>query len=107
LDSGSCQERGLVKPSVTSLVSFCIYLLATIDLILLYILFMFSVILFIVYFDYVLSIVRLSLYLSIRSYSAHLEVQWVSGQHCVSVVLIRCLPAGYTLYFGPCGRSRM
>jgi hypothetical protein len=53
---------------------------------------MFSVILFIVYFDYMLSIVRLSLYSSIRSYSAHLEVQWVSGQHCVSVVPIHCIP---------------
>jgi hypothetical protein len=73
--------------------SFCIYLLATMDLTLLYILFMFSVILFIVYFDYMLSIVRLSLYSSIRLYSAHLEVQWVSSQHCVSVVLICCLPA--------------
>jgi hypothetical protein len=76
-----------------SLVSFYIYLLATIDLILLYILFMFSIILFIVYFDYMLSIVRLSLYSSIRSYSAHLEVQWVSGRQRVSVVLIHCLPA--------------
>jgi hypothetical protein len=76
-----------------SLVSFCIYLLATMDLTLLFILFMFSVILAIVYFDYMLSIVRLSLYSSIRSYSAHLEVQWVSGQHCVSVMLICCLPA--------------
>jgi hypothetical protein len=85
LDSGSCQEHGLVKPFVTSLVS-------TMDLILLYILFMFSVILFIVYFDYILSIVRLSLYSNIRSCSAHLEVQWVGGQYCVSVVLICCLP---------------
>jgi hypothetical protein len=76
-----------------SLISFCIYLLATMDLTLLYILFMFSVILFIIYFDYMLSIVRLSLYSSIWSYSAHLEVQWVSGQHCVSMMLIRCLPA--------------
>jgi hypothetical protein len=67
-------------------------IIATMDLTLLYILFMFSVILFIVYFDYMLSIVRLSLYSSIRSYNAHLEVQWVSGQHCVSIVLIRCLP---------------
>jgi hypothetical protein len=39
-----------------------------------------------------LSIVILSLYSIIRSYRAYLEVQWVSGQHCVSVVLIRCLP---------------
>jgi hypothetical protein len=75
------------------LVSFCIYLLAIVDLTLLYILFMFSIILFIVYFDYMLGIVRLSLYSSIRSYSAHLEVQWVSGRQRVSVVLIHCLPA--------------
>jgi hypothetical protein len=54
---------------------------------------MFLVILFIVHFDYMLSTVRLSLYSRIRSCSAHLEVQLVSGQHCVSVVLICCLPA--------------
>jgi hypothetical protein len=48
---------------------------------------------FIVYFDYMLSVVRLALCLSISSYSAHSKVQGVSGQHCVSVVLIRCLPA--------------
>jgi hypothetical protein len=59
---------------ILSLVSFYIYLLATMDLTLLFILFMFLVILFIVYFDYMLSIVRVSLYSSIRSYSAHLEV---------------------------------
>jgi hypothetical protein len=76
-----------------SFVSFCIYLLVTIDMTLLYILSMFSVILFIVYFDYILSIVRMSLYSSIRSYSAHSLVSWVSGRHCVSIVLIRCLPA--------------
>jgi hypothetical protein len=83
-----------------SLVSFYIYLLATMDLTLLYILFIFSVILFIIYFDYMLSIVRLSLYSSIRSYSAHLEVQWVSGQHCVSVMLICCLPANAPYILG-------
>jgi hypothetical protein len=27
------------------------------------------------------------------SYSAHPKVSWVSGRHCVSVMLIRCLPA--------------
>jgi hypothetical protein len=59
---------------------------------LLYSLFIFLIILFIVYFDYMLSIVRLSLYSSIRSYSAHLEVQWVSGRQRVSMVLIHCLP---------------
>jgi hypothetical protein len=54
---------------------------------------MFLVILFIVYFDCILSIARLSLYLHISSYSAHSKVPWVSGRYCVSVVLIRCLPA--------------
>jgi hypothetical protein len=39
-----------------------------------------------------LSIVRLSLYSSIRLYSAHSLISWVSGPHCVTVVLIRCLP---------------
>ena len=47
---------------------------------------------FIVYFDYMLSIVGLSSYSCISSYSAHSKVPWVSGRHCVSVVLIRCLP---------------
>ena len=54
---------------------------------------MFQVIMFIIYFDYILSIARLSLYLCISSYSAHSKVPWVSGRHCVSVVLIHCLPA--------------
>jgi hypothetical protein len=76
-----------------SFVFFCIYLLVTIDMTLIYILSMFLVILFIVYFDYILSIVRMSLYLSIRSYSAHSLISWVSGRHCVSMVLIRCLSA--------------
>jgi len=60
---------------------------------LLYILSMFSIILFIVYFDYMLSIARLHLCSSIGSYSAHSLNSWVSGRHCVSMVLIRCLPA--------------
>jgi hypothetical protein len=76
-----------------SFVSFYIYLLVTIDMTLLYILSMFSVILLIVYFDYILSIVRMSLYSRIRSYSAHSLIAWVSGRHCVNVVLICCLPA--------------
>ena len=75
---------------------FCIshyfYMFATIVMTLLIILFMFLVIMFIVYFDYILSIARLSLYLYISSYSAHSKVPWVSGRHCVSVVLIHCLP---------------
>jgi hypothetical protein len=53
---------------------------------------MFSVMLFILYFDYILSIVRMSLYSSIRSYSIHSLISWVSGRHCVSMVLIHCLP---------------
>ena len=55
-------------------------------------LFMFFIMMFIVCFDFILSIVSLSLCLCINSYSAHSKVPWVSGRHCVSMVLIRCLP---------------
>ena len=65
---------------------------ATIDSTLFLILFMFLFIMFIVYFDYMLSIARLSLYSSISSYSTRSNVHRVSGRHCVNVVLIRCLP---------------
>ena len=65
---------------------------AIIDLTLFLILFMFLVIMFIVYFDYMLSIARLCLCSSISSYSACSKVHGVSGRHCVSVVLILCLP---------------
>jgi hypothetical protein len=51
---------------------------------------MFLLIMFIVYFDYMLSIARLSL---CSRYSTRSKVHRVSGRHCVSVVLIRCLPA--------------
>jgi hypothetical protein len=54
---------------------------------------MFLVIMFIVYFDYMLSVARLSLYSSISSYSARSNVHGVSSRHCVSVELIRCLHA--------------
>ena len=54
--------------------------------------FMFLVIMFIVYFDWMLSIARLSLYSNISSYSARSGVRRVSGRYCVSMVLIRCLP---------------
>ena len=47
---------------------------------------------FIVYFDYLLSIVGLSLCLCISLYNAHSKDPWVGGRHCVSVVLICCLP---------------
>jgi hypothetical protein len=52
---------------------------------------------FIVYFDYILSIASLSLYLCIRLYSAYPNVHKVSGCHYVSVVLIYYLPTN-TLY---------
>jgi hypothetical protein len=57
---------------------------ATIDSTLFLILFMFLVIMFIIYFDYMLSIARLSLCSSISSYTDHSHVHRVSGQHCVS-----------------------
>ena len=66
---------------------------ATIVITTLFISFMFLVIMFIVYFDYMLSIARLSSCLSISSYSTRSKVHRVSGQHFVSVVLICCLPA--------------
>jgi hypothetical protein len=46
-------------------------MLATIVMTFFLIIFMFLVVMFIVYFDYMLSIARLSLYLSISSYSIH------------------------------------
>ena len=53
---------------------------------------MFLVTMFIVYFDYMLSIVRLSSCSSISSYNARSTDLGVSGRHCVSMVLICCLP---------------
>ena len=61
--------------------------------ILVFILFMFFVIMFIVYFDYMLSIASLLLCPCISSYSARSVVHEVSGRHCVSMLLICCLPA--------------
>ena len=43
-------------------------------------------------YDYILIIASLSLCLCISLYSAHSKVHGVGGRHCVSVVLIRCLP---------------
>jgi hypothetical protein len=66
--------------------------------ILVFILFMFLVSMFIVYFDYMLSIVSLSLCLCISSYSIHpIKDPRVGGRDHVSVVLICHLPAN-TLY---------
>jgi hypothetical protein len=62
------------------------------DMTLLYLI-MFSIILFLVYFDYMLGIVRLELYSSIGSYSAYSLDRWVSGKYCVGMVLIPYLPA--------------
>jgi hypothetical protein len=62
------------------------------DMTLLYLI-MFSIILFLVYFDYMLDIVRSELYSSIGSYSACSLISWVSGKHCVGVVPIPYLPA--------------
>jgi hypothetical protein len=61
------------------------------DMTLLYLI-IFLIILFLVYFDYMLSIVRSELYLRIRSYSACSLILWVSGKHCVGVVPILYLP---------------
>jgi hypothetical protein len=57
------------------------------DMTLLYLI-MFSIIVYLVYFDYMLSIVRLELHSNIGSYSACSLVPWVSGQYCVGVVPI-------------------
>jgi hypothetical protein len=61
------------------------------DMTLLYLI-VFLIILFLVYFDYMLGIVRSELYLSIRSYSACSLVPCVSGQYCVGVVPIPYFP---------------
>jgi hypothetical protein len=69
------------------------YMLATIVMtILVLIIFMFLVIIFIIFCDYMLSMVGLSSYSCICLYSAHPKVPWVGGRHCVSVVLICCVP---------------
>jgi hypothetical protein len=62
------------------------------DMTLLYLI-MFSIILFLVYFDYMLGIVRSELYSSIGSYSACSLISWVNGKHCVGMVPIPYLPA--------------
>jgi hypothetical protein len=84
----------LQESSVSSLLYLSVFtLLDTMDLTLLYILFMFSIVPFIICYDYILSIVRMPLYSCIRSYSVHSLNSWVSGRHHVSEVLRCCLPA--------------
>jgi len=61
-----------------------IYLIIS-ELTLFYLL-MFSIILFLVYFDYLISIVRLELCLCIGSYSAYSLGQWVNDRYCVGEV---------------------
>jgi hypothetical protein len=62
---------------------------------------MFLVAMFIVYFDYMLSIVSLSLCLCISSYSSHPnKVPWVGGRDHVSVVLMCYLPANTLCILG-------
>jgi hypothetical protein len=80
---------------VSSLLYFIIHMFATIDSTLFLILFM-----FIVYFDYMLSMARLSLCSSISSYSTRSKVHRVSGRYCVSVVLICCLPTDVPYILG-------
>jgi hypothetical protein len=62
------------------------------DMTLLYLI-MFSIILFLVYFDYMIGIVRLELYSSIGSYSVCSLDRWVSGKYCVCMVPIPYFPA--------------
>jgi hypothetical protein len=61
------------------------------DMTLLYLL-IFSIIMFLVYFDYMLGIVGLDLYSNIGSYSARSLISWVSGQYCVGMVPILYFP---------------
>ena len=60
---------------------------------LIYSMIIFLVIWFNVYYDYMLSIARLSLYSSMDSYSAHLMICWVSGKPSVGMVPIPYFPA--------------
>jgi hypothetical protein len=61
------------------------------DMTLLY-LFIFSIIMFLVYFDYMLGIARLDLYSNIGSYSACSLNSWMSGKYCVGVMPIPYFP---------------
>ena len=63
-------------------ISHYFYMFATIVMTLFFVLIMFLVIMFIVYFDYMLSIVRLPSFSCIS----------LCGRHCVCMVLVRCLP---------------
>ena len=89
----------LCTPSLLYLHYF--YMLSTIVMtILVFISFMFFIIMIIVYFDYMLSIVGLSSCSCMSSYSTHSKDPWVGDRHCVSVVLICCLPANTPYILG-------
>jgi hypothetical protein len=62
------------------------------DMTLFYLL-IFSIIMFLVYFSYMLGIVGLELYLIIGSYSACSLISWLSGKYYVCVVPIPYFPA--------------
>jgi hypothetical protein len=55
-------------------------------------LFIFSIIMFLVYFDYMLGIAGLDLYSNIGSYSACSLNSWVSSKYCVGMVPIPYFP---------------
>ena len=66
---------------------------ATFDMTLFLILSMFLVIMFIIYFDCMLSIARVVImFMRMFTKRSLLCTCGVSGRHCVSVVVIRCLP---------------
>jgi hypothetical protein len=72
---------------------FLIIILDTLDMILFLIYIISLIIMRLVCFDYIFGIDSLSLCLYTCLQSTHLIESWVGGQHCVSVVLIHCLPA--------------
>jgi hypothetical protein len=76
---------------------FLIIILDTLDMILFLIYIISLIIMRLVCFDYIFGIDSLLLCLYTYLESTHLIESWVGGQHCVSVVLIHCLPAN-TLY---------
>ena len=60
---------------------------------LLYSIIIFLVIYFHVYYDYIFSLVSLSLYSSMESYSAHVDDHCMGDKQCVNVVFIQRLSA--------------
>jgi len=54
-------------------------------------LFIFKIILFSVYHNYILGLVRLELYTNLGSYSVYPSDPWVNDRYCVGVVLISYL----------------